>query len=519
MQTNSNNLSRCLTRANVRIKVERELATRSLREFVYQAWSIVEPSTPFVPGWHIDAIVEHLEAISYGHIRKLLINVPPRHMKSLLVSVFWPAWEWTRWPERRWLYSSYAANLSSRDSLVCRRLIESPWYRARWGHIFVLTGDQNVKTRFENNRSGYRLSVSVGGSVTGEGGDRLVCDDPHKVDEVLSDSIRTGTLDWWDSTMSTRVNDPKTTAMVVVAQRCHQLDLSGHLLEQGSWEHLCLPAEYEGPSRTTSIGFTDPRKEPGELLWPERFGRREIEEMKISLGSYGTAGQLQQRPSPAAGGIFRRDWWRYYQPQGMNLPPVIVRLPDGTQTSIVAIEAPASVDEQIQSWDCSFKDLKTSDYVVGQAWGRIGSIFLLGHQIRGRMDFPATMKAIREMSEKWPQTFGKLIEDKANGSGLIQMLQHQIPGIIPVNPQGGKLTRARAISPLVEAGNVYLPHPDFAPWVPDFIEECAAFPNGAHDDQVDAMTQALLRWITMPVQPGFYLDEDEYERFSRISPI
>jgi hypothetical protein len=190
---------------------------------------------------------------------------------------------------RRWLYSSYAANLSARDSLVCRRLIESPWYRARWGHIFALTGDQNVKTRFENNRSGYRLSTSVGGSVTGEGGDRLVCDDPHKVDEVLSDSVRTGTLEWWDSTMSTRVNDPKTTAMVVVAQRCHQQDLSGHLLEQGGWEHLCLPAEYEGPSRTTSIGFADWRKNPGELLWPERFGLKEIEELKISLGSYGAA--------------------------------------------------------------------------------------------------------------------------------------------------------------------------------------------------------------------------------------
>jgi len=262
MITNSNNLRNCLTRANVRIKVERELATRSLREFVSQAWSIVEPSRVFIPGWHIDAIIDHLEAVSYGHIRRLLINVPPRHMKSLLVSVFWPAWEWTRWPERRWLYSSYAANLSARDSLVCRRLIESPWYRARWGHIFVLTGDQNVKTRFENNRSGYRLSTSVGGSVTGEGGDRLVCDDPHKVDEVESDGVRKGTLDWWDTTMSTRVNDPKTTAMVVVAQRCHQQDLSGHLLEQGGWEHLCLPAEYEGPSHTTSIGFTDPRRNP-----------------------------------------------------------------------------------------------------------------------------------------------------------------------------------------------------------------------------------------------------------------
>jgi hypothetical protein len=253
----------------------------------------------FIPGRHIDAIIDHLEAVSYGHIRRLLINVPPRHMKSLLVSVFWPAWEWTRWPERRFLYSSYAANLSTRDSLVCRRLIESPWYRARWGHIFVLTGDQNVKTRFENNRSGYRLSTSVGGSVTGEGGDRLVCDDPHKVDEVLSDSIRTATLDWWDTVMSTRVNDPKATAMVVVMQRCHQQDLSGHLLEQGDWEHLCLPAEYEGPSRATSIGFTDWRKEPGELLWPERFGRKEIDDLKVSLGSYGAAGQLQQRPSPA----------------------------------------------------------------------------------------------------------------------------------------------------------------------------------------------------------------------------
>jgi len=354
----------------------------------------------FIRGRHIDAIIDHLEAVSYGHIRRLLINVPPRHMKSLLVSVFWPAWEWTRWPERRWLYSSYAANLSARDSLVCRRLVESPWYRARWGHIFVLTGDQNVKTRFENNRSAYRLSTSVGGSVTGEGGDRLVCDDPHKVDEVESDAVRKGTLDWWDSTMSTRVNDPKTTAMVVVAQRCHQQDLSGHLLEQGGWEHLCLPAEYEGPSRTTLIGFTDWRKQPAELLWPERFGRKEIDDLTVSLGSYGAAGQLQQRPSPAGGGMIKREWFRYFQPRGANLPPVIVRLPDGTLRSIVPIEVPRLVDEQIQSWDCTFKDLSTSDYVVGQVWARWGSLFLLGDQVRARMDCPATVRAVRELTQK-----------------------------------------------------------------------------------------------------------------------
>jgi hypothetical protein len=187
---NSSSFAPLLTRPYLREEIDCELATRSLKEFVRQAWAIVEPSTPFVPGWHIDAIVEHLEAVTSGQIRNLLINVPPRHMKSLLVSVFWPAWEWIRWPERRWLYSSYGAQLSIRDSVQCRRLIESPWYQARWGDRFALTSDQNTKGRFDNDRSGYRLSTSVGGAVTGEGGDRIVCDDPNNVNEVESDSVR-----------------------------------------------------------------------------------------------------------------------------------------------------------------------------------------------------------------------------------------------------------------------------------------------------------------------------------------
>ena len=491
---NSNSFAALLTRSSLRDEIDSELATRRLGEFVRQAWAAVEPSTPFVSGWHIDAIIEHLEAVTLREVRNLLVNVPPRHMKSLLVSVFWPAWEWIRFPERRWLYSSYAASLSIRDSLKCRRLIESPWYQQLWGDRFALTGDQNTKGRFDNDRSGYRLATSVGGAATGEGGDRIVCDDPHNVQEAESDSIRKSTLDWFDVVMSTRVNDPKTAAKVVVMQRCHQQDLSGHLLEQGSWEHLCLPAEYEDPKRSTSIGWTDPREQPGELLWPERFGPQEIEELKLSLGSYAAAGQLQQRPSPAGGGIFKRHWFRYWQPRGSNLPPVTVRLPDGTLQTITAVDQPRMVDEQLQSWDCAFKDLETSDYVVGQVWGRVGSAFLLGDQIRARMDCPATVKAVRGLSQKWPQTFAKLIEDKANGSAVIQMLQYEIAGILPVNPEGGKVARAAAVSPLVEAGNIYLPHPDCAPWVKDFIEECAAFPNGAHDDQVDAMTQALLRW-------------------------
>jgi predicted phage terminase large subunit-like protein len=503
-----------LARPNLLLEIDCELATRSLREFVRQAWPIVEPATPFVLGWHIDAIIEHLEGVSSGQIRNLLINVPPRHMKSLLVSVFLPAWEWIRRPELRWLYSSYGAQLSIRDSIKCRRLIESPWYQTRWGNRYALTSDQNTKGRFDNDRSGYRLSTSVGGAATGEGGDRIICDDPHNVQEAESDSVRKATIDWWDVVMSTRVNDPRTAAKVIVMQRCHQQDLSGHLIEQGGWEHLCLPAEFEGAGCATSIGWSDPRTEHGELLWPDRFGPQEIADLKVSLGSYAAAGQLQQRPSPSGGGIIKRHWFRYFQPRGANLPPVIVRLPDGTLASITAIEVPHRVDEQIQSWDCAFKDLEDSDYVVGQLWGRVGSCYLLGDQIRARMDCPTTVKAVRAMSEKWPNCIAKLIEDKANGSAVIQMLSREIPGILPVNPEGGKVARAAAVSPLIEAGNVYLPHPLYAPWVNDFIEECAAFPNGAHDDQVDAMTQALLRWNMVPQQTVIY-----YNPPYQISPI
>ncbi len=458
-----------------------------------QAWATVEPTTPFVPGWHIDAIIEHLEAVSRGQIRNLLINVPPRHMKSLLVSIFWPAWEWIRWPQRRWLYSSYAASLSQRDSVACRRLIESSWYQSLWGDRFALTSDQNTKGRFNNDRSGYRLATSVGSSITGEGGDRIVVDDPHNVQEAESDTIRKTTIDWFDVVMSSRVNDPKTAAMTIVMQRCHQRDLSGHLLEKGGWEHLCLPAEYEGPGKTTSIGFSDPRHEPGELLWPERFGPAEIQSLKTSLGSYAAAGQLQQRPSPAGGGIFQRHWWRYWHPAHMTLPPVSVRMPGGAIRSIPSIPMPERFDNVIQSWDLAFKDVATADYVVGQVWGAIKADRFLLDQRRDRLDMPQTLIAIRATCQKWPRAYTVLIEDKANGPAVVSALKHELSGVIPVNPEGGKIARAQAISPQCESGNIYLPHPAVAPWVEDLIEEAACFPNAAFDDQVDAMTQALNR--------------------------
>jgi hypothetical protein len=299
--TNSNNFGPLLRRPSLLAEIEQEQASRSLREFVRQAWAVIEPSTPFVPGWHIDAIVEHLEAVTLGQIRKLLINVPPRHMKSLLVSVLWPAWEWIRFPERRWLYSSYAAQLSIRDSVKCRCLIESPWYQQRWSDRYALTGDQNTKGRFENDKSGYRLSRSVGGAATGEGGDRVVSDDPHNVQEAESDSIRKGTTDRFDVVMSTRVNDPRTAAMIIVMQRCHQRDLSGHVLEQGGWEHLCLAAEYEGPGR---YDFD-------RLLGPPHFAGRTVVAGTVRPGrnriAEAQSGQLCGR-GPASAAAFARGW-------------------------------------------------------------------------------------------------------------------------------------------------------------------------------------------------------------------
>lgn len=447
-------------------------AESSLLEFARQAWHVVEPSTPFVAGWHIDAICEHLEAVTRGEIRNLVINMPPRHMKSMLVSVFWPTWEWATRPERRWLFASYAQSLSTRDSLKCRRIIESPWYQRNWGRVYGLTTDQNVKQRFDNTATGYRIAASVGSAITGEGADRLVSDDPHSVREAESEAVRERTLSWWDEVMSTRGNDPRTATRVIVMQRVHESDLSGHVLAQGGYEHLCLPAEYEPrASIETGIGWRDPRTVEGELLWPERFGPDELADLKVRLGSYAAAGQLQQRPSPAEGGRVKRGWWQRY-----TVPP-------------------ARFDEVIQSWDMAFKDLKTSDFVVGQVWGRVGAECYLLDQIRGRLDFPATVQAVRDLKAKWPATGALLVEDKANGTAVIATLKSKVPGLIAVNPEGGKQSRIAAVAPFIEAGNVRIPEPERAPWVGDYVEEHAQFPNGAHDDQVDATSQALLRLL------------------------
>ena len=467
--------------------VKTEQARRSLKEFLIQAWPVLEPTTKLEGGIHIDAICAHLQAVTEGRISNLIINVPPGHAKSLLTAVFWPAWVWIDHPKSRWLFSSHREPLAVRDSLKCRRLIESDWYQQRWGNRFQLRGDQNQKQRFENDRTGYRVVVPMSAG-TGERGDYVVVDDPHSVDQAESDAERTGALEWWNGSMSTRLNDLAKGHKIVIQQRLHESDLTGDLLLRGGYEHLCLAAEFEPERRcSTSIGWTDPRSAAGELLWPQRIDRAALNSLKATLGSYRYAGQFQQRPAPADGGMLKRHWWRYWQPRGANLGPVLVKLPDGTVERRYAVELPDHFDQVIQSWDMAFKDTKNADFVVGQVLAARGADRYLLDQSRDRLDLPSTLLALRRLSSQWPNAHLKLVEDKANGPAVIQSLRHEIGGLVEINPEGGKISRApAAASATLESGNWYLPHPVLKPWVEGFIAECGAFPTGANDDQVDA---------------------------------
>lgn len=462
---------------------------------------MIEPGTPFMSGWHIDCVCEYLEAVSAGQILRLLINMPPRYGKSNTVTVMWPVWTWITDPESRWLFTSYSETLAVKHSLDRRRILESDWYRKRWGDVFRIASDQNQKHEYENSRRGVMVSVGMQGSATGKGGNYIIIDDPHNPKRAESDLERETAKRDFRQTFSTRLDDKHTGAIVVVMQRLHEADISADCLEMG-YTHLCLPAESE--HRTVVLLPVSGReivREPGDLLWPEREGPQELAQMKTALGSYGYSGQYQQDPSPSEGGVLKKHWWKFWYHEGQPLPPVVHRLPDGTVWQCGMKPLPKSFYQQLQSWDMTFKDTAGTDFVVGQVWGQSNELadFYLLDQTRDRMDMPKTLEAVRWLTREWPLARLKLIEDKANGSAVIAMLRNQISGLVAVNPEGGKASRVNAVAPTVEAGNVYLPHPHIAPWVSGFIEECGRFPMGANDDMVDSFTQALTRMLPASV--------------------
>lgn len=458
------------------------LARQSLRAFVEWAWPTLEPKTPFLPNWHIDLLCEYLEAVTAGEILRLVINIPPRYMKSLLVSVMWPCWEWYQRPSNRYIDSSYAESLASHHSLLRRRLIKSRAYH-RFAPEICLSRDQQEKLEFHNTLGGIMVATSTGGSVTGKGGNRLIIDDPHSPTQAESDAQRQQAIDFFRYTLSTRLDDPKRDAIVVVMQRLHTRDLTAVCVEQG-FQHVCLPAL--APARTTIVfprsGRAQVRKR-GSPLWPERQGVAELEQQRAVLGSYGFAGQFQQNPVPREGAMFKPEWWRYWD----RVPP--------------------RFDEIMQSWDLSFKGGEGHDYVVGLVLGRVGALVYVLDRFKAKASFAETCPAIKQMVAKYPDTRVVLIEDAANGAAVVSALQKEVRGILAVTPEGGKTSRAWAVQPQIESGQVLLPRPRFPDgvlhfeyaWVEDFLEQCTVFPRGEHDDDVDALTQALVYAQKRPV--------------------
>lgn len=467
----------------------------TLAEFVAAAWPVVEPSTPLVWNWHLNVLCEHVQAVLEGPKREgpwtqnLLINVPPGTMKSLVVSVFAPAWVWLWRPSWRAIFTSANPRVSLRDSVRCRDLIESDWYKKTFLPQWVMAEDQNAKGNFKNSRAGFRLAISVGSKVTGDRAHAIFVDDPLDAADAPSKTAREAVTFWWDQALANRLGDLKTDTRIVIMQRLHEEDLSGHLLRQGGWEHLCLPMEASpAESKTTFLGWSDPRKVEGDLLFPARFPPEVLASERARLGSAGYAGQMQQRPAPAVGNRFRRDWWRFWSPTPEKQPR-----PRGCSDVPPRRLSPATerFDEMLGSWDCTFKDTDGTDFVVGLTVARKGADRFVLARVRERMGFADTQRAIRQQRKDWPQAWEILIEDKANGSAIIETLKSEITGIVPVNPMGGKEARAASLEPEVEAGNWYLP--EGAPWLEEWIEEFASFPLGRHDDQVDACSQASIK--------------------------
>jgi phage terminase large subunit-like protein len=416
---------------------EAEECRRSLRAFVRSAWGVLEPGRPLTWNWHMDALIEHLQAVMDGQITRLVINIAPGHTKSTIVSDCFTAWCWTRRPELRMLCASTDLQLALRDNRNTRFLIESDWYRACYGRDFKLntttfdmSEDQNMKSFFENDRKGYRLGMSVGAKGIGRRGDLLLIDDPH--DPREGDKGRIEVLEWYRQTWVSRLNDQEHGPMIIVGQRIHDEDLCGLVLKQGGWEHLCLPEEYEPARRcTTSIGWCDPRDQEGELLWPEKFGPSVIDTLKKSHGALGYAAQYQQSPIPTSGGQFKEEWLRYFSVEGDYYR---LQTPQGIQS--VAIK---------DCWRFSVVDLaistrQSADYTVIQTYDVTPrNDLLLIDQVRGHFDNPTQQKEIRKVYFRLKPQFVQ-IETIAYQLAIVQQLRDEPVEAMPFNehpPQVG----------------------------------------------------------------------------------
>lgn len=471
---------------------------KSLHDFVVEAWSIIEPDIPFVDNWHIVVLCDQLEKLARGEIKRMVINIPPGTMKSLLVSVFFPAWVWTWRPGYKVLSAAYGAHLTTRDNLRVRQIVDSKWYQDRFD--VTLVADQNTKTRYNTTAGGWRIATSVGGVGTGEHPDLILIDDALTAGQAESEPERTAANLWFDRTITTR-GVSRNASIIVLGQRLHEDDLPGYLLakNRASWVHICWPMRYmvARPETPDDPGYTpdplDPRTSEGELLFPALFDELKVALLEVDLGAYGTAGQLQQQPAPEGGGDFKREFFKF-----VDAPPKIARRVRGWDTAGTQDGGDWTVGVRLSEEFDYLEDEKGRKTL--QSTGR----FFIEDVVRGQWSPDVVDLNMRVTTEADGKATAVREEQEggASGKAVIAARTKLLKGFdyAAVHLGMNKRLRAKPLRAQAQGGNVYLVRGE---WNETFIKELCLFPTGKHDDQVDGASTAFNAVLMEPPpKPG-----------------
>jgi predicted phage terminase large subunit-like protein len=474
----------------------RLLLANNFHLFLARSFHELNPRTEFLDNWHIQVLAATLDRVRRGAIRRLIVNLPPRHLKSHAASIAFPAWCLGHDPSAQILCVSYGQELSDKLSRDCRALMTSRFYEKLFSTR--LSPIKASVEEFATTAHGFRLATSVGGVVTGRGGDILIVDDPLKPEEAVSDTLRARVNDWYDNTLYSRLNDRRKGAIVIIMQRLHEDDLVGHVLAREDWDVLSFPAiaeqdeSYQIPMVEGGVGVVE--RKAGEALQAAREPLEELERIRCTLGAYNFAGQYQQSPAPRDGGMVKRDWFRLYD------------------------AAPAAFERIVQSWDTANKATELADYSVCTTWGVKDKHFYLLDVMRAKLNYPELKRAVRE---QW-KAFGAgavLIEDRASGTQLIQeLIAEGLHQVRKVSPTDDKVMRLHAQTGVIENGFVHLPRA--APWLDEYLSELMLFPRARYDDQVDSTSQALC-WLSQPVDGWLQYAADQMEKWmkeGRVAP-
>jgi predicted phage terminase large subunit-like protein len=437
------------------------------KSFLIKAFYTINPDTKFLDNWHLDMITDALEKVRIGKVKRLIINVPPRSLKSICVSVAFPAWILAKNPAARIIVSSYSQTLSNKHSLDTRRVMQSDWYCKIFKDSQIIRGC-NTKSKFQTKNNGYRFATSTGGTLTGEGGDFLIIDDPHSPVKIQSKRERQKVIDWFSNTFSSRLNDKKNGAMIVVMQRLHEEDLSGFLLDKGGWETIILPAinEFETEYKFDNNLYHKAVKD--ELLHKDREGSTEILRAKNDLGEYNFLSQYQQNPTASKGNLIQKKW---------------IQFVDNLETSkkelkFLSIDTANCINDNNDfSAIAEFTECR-NNVVLSKIW-------------REKLEYPELKKFIINLLEK-SQYSAVLIEAKSSGLSLFQDLKTSMKNlnIISITPKNNKEARAMFLVSAIESGNLKFFQPNFTATLEN---ELLKFPNSKHDDQIDAISQ-FINW-------------------------